>query len=457
MPGGRRCQYGEINILLYLTVILFGVASWVAVNGLLIELPVLVPHLPEGWALPSYLIMIMQPANIGPIFVTLAYILTNDKLNEKVVIYTILTIGALACLLLSFFWKNTSVVAGEEHSTALMTLHFFLSVVDCTSSVLFLPFMSLFRVQYMTGYFIGEGMSGLIPSLVALAQGVGKISCKNVSIMDTTTNLSSFEIQTIYQEPYFPVEHFFLFLFAMMILCGLAFSLLNYLPYFKKEHVTRKKLCSNTDPMELQTSKSRNDKPTEVGESLIHGLESDVVLNAPPAPHHSMSTKNYLYFLCLVVWINALTNGVLPSIQTYSCLPYGYNAYHLAMTLANIANPSACVVALLLPVPTSLVISILTFVGTALSTFIVVTAVQSPSPVLYEESAGPYVVVTVWVVMAFLMVFSKVSLATLFRKEGKRALLWCGAMTQVGSVSGAIVTYLLVNVAKTFHSASACS
>ncbi|XP_021344133.1 solute carrier family 52, riboflavin transporter, member 3-A-like [Mizuhopecten yessoensis] len=205
-------QYGEINVLVYITVIVFGVGSWVAVNGVLIELPVLVPHLPEGWTLPSYLIMIIQPANIGPIAVTLAYLITNDALNEKAAIYSVLTIGSAACLLLSFFWKSTSFLAGEMRSTALMTLFFFLAIVDCTSSVLFLPFMSLFKVEYMTGYFIGEGMSGLIPSLVALGQGVGKISCENVSIFDTTNNISSFEIQTIYQDPYFPVDHFFLFL-----------------------------------------------------------------------------------------------------------------------------------------------------------------------------------------------------------------------------------------------------
>ncbi|XP_060080251.1 solute carrier family 52, riboflavin transporter, member 3-B-like [Ylistrum balloti] len=455
----RWCRYGEINILLYITVIIFGIGSWVAVNGLLIELPVIVPHLPEGWTLPSYLIMIIQPANIGPIVVTLAYVRTKDTLNEKVVIYIILTIGTLACLLLSLFWKNTSFVAGEERSTALLTLHFFLSIVDCTSSVLFLPFMSLFKVEYMTGYFIGEGMSGLIPSLVALGQGVGKISCENVSVLDTSTNLSSFEIQTVYKDPYFPVEHFFLFLCAMMVLCGTAFSLLNYLPYFKKEHVTlnnsdeRSRKC-NKGNLELQNQQKVNNYETV--ESLLHDKESFVKLKVSSA-QGSLSTKTFVYLLCLVVWINALTNGVLPSLQTYSCLPYGYDAYHLAMTLANIANPSACIVALILPVPTSLVISLLTLVGTCLSIFIVTTAVQSPFPVMYDDPAGPYIVVTTWILMTFLMVFSKVSLATLFRKQGKRALLWCGAMTQVGSLSGGIITYLLVNVAKTFHSAAACS
>jgi len=39
---------------------LFGVASWVAINGLWVELPLLVQALPEGWSLPSYLSVIIQ-------------------------------------------------------------------------------------------------------------------------------------------------------------------------------------------------------------------------------------------------------------------------------------------------------------------------------------------------------------------------------------------------------------
>ena len=47
--------------------VLFGMASWISVNGLWVELPVLVSVLPESWALASYLSVIVQIANLGPI------------------------------------------------------------------------------------------------------------------------------------------------------------------------------------------------------------------------------------------------------------------------------------------------------------------------------------------------------------------------------------------------------
>ena len=47
---------------------------------------------------------------------------------------------------------------------------FCLSLVDCTSSVLYFPYMARFRETYMISFMIGEGCSGLIPALASLAQ-----------------------------------------------------------------------------------------------------------------------------------------------------------------------------------------------------------------------------------------------------------------------------------------------
>ena len=71
--------------------------------------------------------------------------LGDSRLRKFPVISALLTIGTLASLLLALFWHETTVVGGTEHSTALFVLVFFLATVDCTSSVLFMPFMAVFR------------------------------------------------------------------------------------------------------------------------------------------------------------------------------------------------------------------------------------------------------------------------------------------------------------------------
>lgn len=427
------CGKGEINLLVYFIVILFGIGSWVAVNGLWVELPIMVPFLPEGWKLPSYLTIIIQLANIGPLIVTMLYMCYRNKLNDKLIIYVILAIGAMSCMLLAFFWKKTSTVFGDDHSVGLFILDFFLSLVDCTSSVVFLPFMALFHVKYMTALYIGEGLSGLLPSLVALGQGVGKMTCQNVTNVNQTANISYYQIKPIYQDPSFPVEYFCFFLFGMMLICALAFTLLNYLPYCKKEHISR-----TTDPGN-EMYELKNKEKSSIKKQTMKIRPATIAL-----------------YLSLIAVINSLTNGLLSGIQSYSCLPYGNDAYHLTVTLSKIANPVVCFFAFLLPVSSAAVITVCVTLGTAISAYIILMASQSPTPWLYDEPAGPPLMISSWVIMGSLMTFSKVSIASVLREEGKTALLWCGVVTQLGSLIGAILSYVLVNVLSLFETAPVC-
>ncbi|XP_050999495.1 solute carrier family 52, riboflavin transporter, member 3 isoform X2 [Acomys russatus] len=173
--------------LTHLLVCVFGMGSWVAINGLWVELPLLVTELPEGWYLPSYLTVVIQLANIGPLLVTLLHRFQPGCLSEVPVIFLILGIGTAACILLAFLWNMTSWIQGGHHSVAFIILTFFLALVDCTSSVTFLPFMSQLPTYYLTTFFIGEGLSGLLPALVALVQGSGITTCVNATEMPGTT------------------------------------------------------------------------------------------------------------------------------------------------------------------------------------------------------------------------------------------------------------------------------
>ena len=54
-------------VLIDVLAMLFGISSWISINGLWVELPLLVNELPESWSLASYLSVIVQIANLGPI------------------------------------------------------------------------------------------------------------------------------------------------------------------------------------------------------------------------------------------------------------------------------------------------------------------------------------------------------------------------------------------------------
>ncbi|KFW93641.1 Solute carrier family 52, riboflavin transporter, member 3, partial [Phalacrocorax carbo] len=311
-------------LLTHLLACAFGMGSWVAINGLWVELPLLVRVLPEQWDLPSYITIIIQMANVGPLFVTLMHHFRPGLLKETAVIYVVVSVGVMACLLLAFL----------------------------SSSVTFLPFMMQLQPQYLTTFFIGEGLSGLIPALIALGQGSGIFSCANitntvnVTTHNETMESTDFQMQTHYLPANFSTLVFFLLMTVMMLVCLLAFFFLARQP--KVWELSQQQLfpsnivLSSFDqiPSEGTHSQLSGGCPGPKDAKRPRGILTEKV-------SYSLAKLTFIYLL--IAWVSSLTNGVLPSVQSYSCLPYGNTAYHLAATLSSMANPLACIIAMVLP------------------------------------------------------------------------------------------------------------
>ena len=182
-------------------------------------------------------------ANIGPITYGLLRHCLATPPPQHVSIVAVLGVGAAASLGLVIAWDLTSTIGGQQRSTGLFVSVFLLSLVDCTSSVLFLPYMASFKQTYLNSYLIGEGMSGLVPAIAALAQGVsGNPQCVNGTVVP------------VLDQARFPTADFFVFLMVrivtitimiatmllqvMMVLSLTAFLLLHYLPSLRSERVT---------------------------------------------------------------------------------------------------------------------------------------------------------------------------------------------------------------------------
>ncbi|KAM8840846.1 riboflavin transporter 2 [Spinachia spinachia] len=435
-----------MSLLTHLLACLFGMGSWVSINGLWVELPLVVPQIPEGWYLPSYLSVLIQMANVGPLFVTLMHRFRPGALNEAAVIYAIVGLGTAASFLLAFFWRETAVVSGAPRSVALLVLTFFLATVDCTSSVTFLPFMMRLKAQYLTTYYIGEGLSGLLPALVALIQGAGVVHCVNSSrSLNHTRNSSespvTFDLRAEYQPANFSVEVFFFFLSAMMLVSLVAFLLLNYHP--SVAHRVKQKSARDRKPAE---QKPMMDQYSPASRRPRSGFGSG-----------SYSWAQVFYIFVILAWANALTNVVLPSVQSYSCLPYGNGAYHLSATLAAVANPVACFIAMFFPIRSLVLMGALTLLGSAAAAYIMSTAALSPCPLLVHHTSGAVVIVLAWVLFVLVLSYVKVIIGLILRDEGHGALVWCGAVVQLGSLLGAVTMFPVVSVYSFFSSGDPCN
>lgn len=279
------------------------------------------------WNLPAYLSVLIAFGNLGPVAVTLTHHFAPGWLNERLVIHIIQVLAVVAAVFLALFWSQVVTVAGEPRSVPFLLLTFILSFVCCTSNVTFLPFMFRYPPLYIRTFFVGQGLSALFPCVVALGQGVGKLEC-----VETANGT-----EPHYLKENFPAQNFFWFLSVMLVISALCFFALAY-------RVVTLTVAEEIPKTEQETVKTEEEThPLQNGGSPVSEEQVEVEKQAPVV---AFWTSRNIYLLLLLGISNALTNGVLPSVQSFSCLPYGTMTFHLSVVLGNIANPLACFVAM---------------------------------------------------------------------------------------------------------------
>lgn len=344
------------SALLHTLVIFFGISSWLGVNATYIQLPLLVTNAPEEWSLPSFMVIVIQLGNFGPLLYTALQKWTVVK--ESALIVVMLVLGLVASLLFAFVYNQTAYIFGRERSLTLLVLVFVFAIVGCVSSVLFLPYIGKFKEVYLVTFFIGEGLSGLIPSVVALGQGVGG---DPVCIESNSTDTGF----TIYNPPpKFGVQTFFGFISNVFLISLISFLVLDLLPAFKNERETETK-----------------DQFTEIPNDQTFNDNSKM-----------LSTFKYTYLLVLLGIICVFCNGLSPSIQSYSCLPYGSFAYHFTVTLTSIVNPTAYFAAYFIPHKSIRIISCLALLSVIFTVYVFVTALVYPAPLAGTSTGAVFVV-----------------------------------------------------------------
>lgn len=413
---------------------LFAMGSWISVNSLWVELPVVVSVLPEGWNLPAYLSVLIAFGNLGPIAVTVTHHCAPGRLNERLVIHCIQALAVVASAFLAIFWSHTVIIAGEERSLPFLLFTFVLSLVCCTSNVTFLPFMFRYPPQYIRTFFIGQGLSALFPCVVALGQGVGKLECKTVNGTVTPE----------YLKESFPAQNFFWFLFVMLLVSALSFLAL-----------TRRQIHQDAPSQESDDATKNEEETRRLHNGGTPVSEEQVQLEEQPPAQTFWKPRN-IYLLALLAISNALTNGVLPSVQSFTCLPYGTMTFHLSVVLGNIANPLACFLAMFFVLRSSTGLGCLSLGGGVFASYLMGLAALSPCPPLLGQPAGVALVVVSWIIFTGLFSYLKVVIGTLLHEAGHAALLWCGISIQAGSLIGALTMFPLVNVYHVFARAQEC-
>lgn len=361
------------NIFVDILIILFGISSWIGVTSVYVELPLIILALrvPEGWSFASYMVFVVQSANI----ITFAYVLyqkySPKKINDAVLIYITLFIGCTAAICTVFFDKEFTAINGTKHSVALLTFCFMFALVGCLSSVLFMPYCGRFRECYLMSYMFGMALNGFIPSILALIQGVGRTECVPVQ-SPKPGGPNYIESQP---SPLFSTEVVFMIIFGIMLISTIAFTLLNHLGICRKEYAA----------VTIETGNCYKYDESDITDQNQH-LSDEVV---------HLSMFNRIFLLLVVAVLSGFGNGILPGLMTYSCLPYGNNTYHFAVILAAIVQPCAGLIAMLLPHTSIRIIRVFSFIGTVLAVYIFFIATQSPKPLFQHSIIGDILIVSI--------------------------------------------------------------
>lgn len=366
----NQLSTGKRNILVDALAILFGICSWIGVTSIFLQLPLIVSTAPEGWSLPSYLVLTVQMGNIGSFAYVLYQKYSPKKIDDGLLIYIALFIGCLAAICMAFFYQVTiEINSTTRHSVALLMFTLLFALVGCVSSVLFMPYMGRFRECYLVSYMLGMGLNGFLSSIMALVQGVGgPPQC----IPNNSTIVGDPELIKYLPPPLFGTRLYFILVFVIIVLGTIAFILLNNLSVCKKEYAAGTIGMGN----DFHYEKKADDDGQRI---------PDDVLN--------LSTFNYVFLMSAVVGLSGLGNGVFPGLTSFSCLPYGNVTYHLAVTLAAIAAPCAGFIAMFVPHISIRIIRLLSLVASILAIYIFYVATQSPTPPLQHSLIGYVLIV----------------------------------------------------------------
>ena len=283
-------------------------------------------------------------------------------------------VAMISCCLLAPFWDTFYTFAGSEHSVPLIFLSFLLSLVDCTSSLVYLPYVSLFDTSYVSALFVGEGLSGVVPALLGVVQGVGfsrgeegvngssDITNDGATLVDLFSQNNT-TIKTATQTR-FGVDVFFIIIAFLLLLSLNSFLLIHFAKYFKQFTIQ--------DGGEDKNKISSNNKNSK----------------------KQLNTLQRIILLLMITWVNGLTNGVLPSIQSYACIPYGHMIYNLSTKLSILVSPLTSLTTFFLPVPNMAVLHSLNLIGSFTTAYQISLAVMSPNPPFQYQPIGAILVVS---------------------------------------------------------------
>ena len=395
----------EVSIPTYALVAILSTMPMLTGFGVMVEAPQLVAILPEGWALPSYISLTQQAGKVLSLLVTAAVSCISCDSKDVSIIYMAALLTLSCYVLLAIFWEETSLIAGAQHSTALIVLLSFIFLADSTCSIFCLGFMANFKAQYMSSFYLGLHCSGLVASVLGFIQGVPEQPSPicNGSDTDSVVDPDPTGNAVSVEEPRFSVSVYFVLLACLDVLSITAFTLINFLPVFLKDRTSANK--ASTESVETSEEEAIQQKDAGKGFSkpdkqtkpnVVSSDTSEPVAEKPVANVAADKvTVEMVILIALFAGSAAILAIVLP-LLSYACMPYGANIFGIAVNTKLAVKPLAPVTVLFTPNITTRVLVGITLPGLLSAAYVVFVAAKSPHPPLQGQTMGEILVVSLF-------------------------------------------------------------
>jgi riboflavin transporter 2 len=319
---------------------------------------------------------------------------------------------------LIFFWSYTTIIGNEKRSTALLILAFFLSLLDCTSSISFADYIQRFRKEFTSTMFLGESLTSILPSLLAIVQGNGQLRCIQSTNGTNTT-------EAIYETARFSVSIYFLCLFILLTISFIAFVLLQWTS-----------ITQNARQIIPETSLETTNTIDKSGQSL--------------------TTSSYILLSLGCTYTSSILFGMILSISTFVLMPYGHRIFYLGTILSPWMFTLVWILGMIKPLLSKRYLLILILLGSITFAFDLFVSFKSPCPPWVDTTKGSVLILIVWLSTYVLLGYPRLVIANYVRIHSPNGMFWYGVNVQLGALIGSIVAYLLVETFSVFRERIPC-
>jgi len=426
----------------------FGLGSWIAVNGVYQQLPIIAQAAPEGYDIFSYATVAISLSNIVPaLYIAVVFRLTAAKraAADRVAIIGAVGVGGIAgCFLLSAYWDHTMTVPAfgdQSHSVLLIALIFAVGAIDCLTSLLFYPVLVGFPPPTVSALQLGETLTGLIAAVMAAIQ----TSC-----------------------PGFGVSEFFQALAGLMALSMMGYCYLDHVrsaglvePQSAAAHsdlenspVQGIEYGKEDRPRSSDSTEEAGGSECEVDDATVMLTRDRVGLETATAASGEADSHLEWKLLAAQAILAFIENGLHTTV-----LPYSLDVYPHTETLISVAVKLGYGLAALTTIfahfkaPTLMNIRAwiaLYTVSYMCGAWMLVSATLDIAP--HSSASGVFTTIVVILCKA-VVGFTKTSLFIGAKQlvDSERMLRFCGVGVQIGSLVGSILFFVLSVPLKCFH------